>query len=347
MYYKYILLDLDRNSASSIICLENSKMEETDIKILDDLYKKSLKMGRIIYDMAAETLTTETAGKLESYAEYLLEMNDKLEDILTLSDRYAKECLEKATEIRKTIDINEQYANSDMSDMARTHVKLYDGINWGEAQDIVDKKEQILNDVDTKISQPPVKPQQLNSRAYKNMGSIYNKQLGFEWKAPIINKLNEMPPSIYWYNGDQTNPAGLYTCVTRGFYIQVPFPNVIDATQNFNRTGSIKCKYSNVEECLSFRKNLASRYNSEVRECNFAHEGDQYIKLGTTFRCPHKPRFGSHPHLKDDLDTVLDSDIKTMLMYSLSDVLLSSLWFQKTKKGDDKSNMIMANIDIC
>ena len=105
---------------------------------------------------------------------------------------------------------------------------------------------------------------------------------------------------------------------------------------------------SNIKECCDARTNLASKYNSTVRDCNFAHKGDKYIKLGTSFRSPHKPRFGNHNFLNDDMDSIPDDDIKTILMYALSDVLLSSMWFQKQKDDDDhNSNIIFTNIDIC
>lgn len=337
-------------------------MNDIDLVILDTLYNKTLKLGRILYDEAAASESIEMAGKLEAYAELSMEMNNKLENILNLSTKYAHECLHKATNIRKRINIIDNCEGSSY-DKFKACVKLYDGIQWSDIQEQSDIRDKLLTDVDAKIERKSTKKLTAKNSSnkksedrqhisqptymYKTMSDVYDKPLGFEWKVPIINKLSELPSSLYWYKGGSSNPPGLYMCITRGFYTQVPFPNVIDATQNFNRTGSIKCKYNTIEDCLSFRRSLASKYNSDVRECNFAHAGDQYIKLGTTFRCPHKPRFGNHNHLTEDINNVSDSDIKTMLMYSLSDILLSSIWFQRTKTGDEKSNMILSNIDIC
>ena len=155
-----------------------------------------------------------------------------------------------------------------------------------------------------------------------------------------------MPNTFYWYNGDKKNPPGVYACLSPGFCVRVPFPDIIDATNSYNRTGSIRCKHDTQHECLKIRRDLASRYNSDVRECTFAHKNDKYIKIGTLFRCPNMPHFGTHRTLSKDLDSILDEDIKTMLMYSLSDMLLSSLWYQK-KHPSKKTSLVLTDIDVC
>jgi hypothetical protein len=324
-------------------------MDANDMKTLNDIYIKILKTGRSLYAKSDGSLNIRTAQRLESYSTYLGEMNEKTESILDLTDKYAKECLNRATEIRKQIDINKKYNCDDPSHMFMAHKEMYYGLSWADITEIEDNTNQVVNDVNDKVRKNTNKKDyEHNPIIYKNLSTVYGKKIGFDWKVPIIHKLNEMPPSLYWYAGDTTNPEGIYTCLTKGFYIQVPFPNVIDATQDFNRTGSIGCKYNNINECLEAREELANRFNSKIRDCNFAHKGDKYIKIGTTFRCPHKPRFGNHTHLSEDIGTIPDSDIKTILMYSLSDIVLSSMWFQKQKDEDTKkTNIIMTNIDIC
>lgn len=323
-------------------------MDADDMTTLNDIYIKILKTGRKLYTKSEKRMTVKAAQRLESYSTYLGEMNEKIESILDLTEKYAQECLNRATEIRKNININEKY-EGDPSMMFKAHKELYDGLSWADITEMEEAKEKVVNDVEVAVHKKTNKQEYVHTPiVYKNISDIYGKRIGFDWKVPIINKLNEMPSSLYWYGGDTNNPEGVYTCLTRGFYIQVPFPNVIDATKDFNRTGSVKCKYNNLKECLDVREDLANRYNSAVRDCNFAHKGDKYIKIGTTFRCPHKPRFGNHSHLKEDIGSVPDSDIKTILMYSLSDILLSSMWFQKQNTEEpNKSNMIMTNIDIC
>jgi hypothetical protein len=322
-------------------------MDVDDMKTLNDIYIKILKTGRNIYSKSDDSMTIKAAQRLESYSLYLGRMNDKIENILDLTNKYAQECLNRATEIRKHIDINQKY-DGDPTQMFTAHREIYDGLSWADINEIEESKEKIIDSVDAAVKTKTNWKDYIHTPiTYKNLSNVYGKQIGFDWQIPIINKLNEMPSSLYWYGGDVTNPEGVYICLTRGFYIQVPFPNVIDATKDFNRTGSIKCKYNSARECMDVRGDLANKYNSSIRDCNFAHTGDKYIKIGTTFRCPHKPRFGNHHYLKEDIGNVPDSDIKSILMYALSDILLSSIWFQKQKKEDSKTNMIMTNIDIC
>lgn len=323
-------------------------MDGSTMVELNKIYIKILKNGQQIYNKSHGDLSIKTAEYLESYSSYIGEMNEKIENILELTEKYAKECLIKANEIRIKIN-SEEKSNSDQNHMIRAHKELYFGLSWGEISEIDDEKDQVLEDVEKTIGkQHSVDEYTHNPIIYKNLSSIYGTPIGFDWKIPIISKITEIPPSLYWYNGDSYNPAGIYTCLSRDFYVQVPFPNVVDATQDFNRTGSIKCKYNSLNDCKKAREDLASKYKSEMRECKFAHKGDNYIKIGTTFRCQNKPRFGNHYHLKDDINEINNTDIKSILMYALSDVLLSSIWFQKQNNSDSKSpSMILSKIDKC
>ena len=308
---------------------------------LNDIYINILKMGKKMYEKSDNTINS--AQYLESYSSYLGEMNEKMTSILELTDKYAKECLLKANDIRKALDVQKKY--DDPMFMTNMHKDVYKNITWAELAEKDDNTETVISSIDNLVEKKPnIQEFAHTPIMYKNMSNIYGKPIGFECKIPVISNLNEMPSSIYWYNGDSVNPAGIYTCLTRGFCAQIPFPNVIDSTQDFNRTGSIKCKYNTIHDCLTVREELAERYNSTTRECKFAHKGERYIKIGTSFRCQNKPRFGNHSFLKDDLNSLPDSDIKTILMYSLSDMLLGSLWFQKQ---NNDGHLVMSNIDIC
>ena len=318
-------------------------MDANDMILLNDIYIRILKKGRDVYKESEQENTISNAQKLESYSTYLEQLNIKIENILELNNKYARECITKATEIRKFIDLNDKYKD-DPSRMILAHREMYGDISWGDLTDLDDKKKNILKTVKNVIQTPISKKDYIQTPImYKDLSQIYNKDIGFNCKIPIINKLNEMPSALYWYEGDQKNPKGVYTCISRKFYVQVPLPNVIDGTKDFNRTCSIKCKYNTVEECFSIRDELAKRYDSEIRECKFAHHGDKYTKIGTSFRCPNIPRFGNHLTLSNDLDNLPDYDIKMMLMYSLSDILLANLWFQKQKDAD----ILFTNIDTC
>lgn len=325
--------------------LDSITMDSNDMQILTDMYKKILKNGLKLYDSSNDNMDMNHVQKLESYATYLYEMNEKLEYITILANKYASECLNKATEIRKYVEINDKSEDS-IPTIFKLHKEMNAGLSWADITEIECNKEILLNNVDQLISKKISDNEYIHTPImYKNISNLYGKDIGFDWKVPIINNLSDMPPSLYWYAGDSNNPQGVYTCLTNGFYIQVPFPNIIDSSQDSNKSRSVKCKNSTRVECLEERSNLANQYKSGIRECNFAHIGDNYTKIGTLFRCPNKPRFGNHNYLKDDICLIKDMDIKTILMYALSDILISSMWFQKNNV--DKKINIMTNIDIC
>jgi len=314
------------------------------MKLLNDIYIRILKKGRSIYDKSIDK-NIENAQNLESYSEYLNQMNEKLESILDLTDKYSIECIKKATEVRQYVDFNDKYKD-DPFRMLLYNKDTYSGMSWSDISDIEDKKEKLIKKVDEIIDTPSIeKDFKQNSVLYKDISCIYGKHLdlGFDCKIPIINKINEIPSALYWYKGDKTNPKGVYICISRKFYAQIPLPDIIDGTKDYNRTCSIKCKYENKEECIKVRYELAQRYNSDVRECKFAHKGEKYIRVGTSLRCPKMPYFGRKSTLSADLGNLPDYDIKMMLLNALSDLFMSNLWFQKQKND----NLVLHDIDTC
>jgi hypothetical protein len=336
-------------------------MDSDDMLLLNKIYKSVLLTGRKHYSQASKDTTIKSACFLESFSLYLNEMNDKLSMILNLTDKYATECLGKATEIRKEIELHDTYTNDDVGSMHMftAHQEKYKGMSWADMSEKEDKTENTIKKV-KEIAQKTYKKidYEHNLITYKTIDSINNVGIGFPYKIPIINKLSDIPSAFYWFNGDDKHDEGIYTSMSNGFYIKVPFPNIIDTTTSYNRTCSIKCKYNTYKDCLKTRKELSSKYKTDIRECNFAHKNDKYIKMGTAFRCPSMPHFGSHASLPRDLDTIPISDVKTMLMYSLSDMLISSVWFQKLQITKNKrenlkytpknqTNVVLTNIDIC
>ena len=313
-----------------------------NVKTMEDLhniYIKILKEGRTIYN-STNQINIQNAQKLETYSNYLGEIINEIEILQTITHKYASEFLNKANEIRKNIDCCD-YKNDDIFLFKTT--TLYKGLSWADVNDLEEDKENLLTTVDDIIENNQPNNYNINDVLIKSISSIDNIDLGFNIKIPIINRLSEIPATFYWYNGDENNRSGIYVCITDGFYSRVPFPNVIDSTNTNNKVGSIRCKHITTDNCFKVRNELAMRYNSTIRSCNFAHTGDSYIKIGTSFRCPQLPRFGNHQCINNDLDIVQTDDIKIMLMYALSDTLLSLVWFQK----NNKDNIIYNNIEMC
>jgi hypothetical protein len=315
-------------------------MDEKDMMVINDIYVKILRNGRRMY--GAED-TTETAHQLESYSTYLSEMNDKLESMVDLTQKFSVECLSKATEIRELVALNDKF-DGDQLKISFAFRDKNSNLSWADATDIGDRTDSILECVDDTVKKQTENEFKQGSVLYKTLTNIYGIELDHEWKLPIANRIKDIPSALQWYKGDSNNPEGVYICLSDGFYAQVPMPNILDATKDFNRTGSVKCKHYSKEACYNARKNLAHRRNFDMRSCPFAHQGDKYVKIGTMFRCPKFPGFGKHSSLNADLVKVPDDEIRSILMYALSDAMLGSLWFQNQKQ---KKGIVMTNIDIC
>ena len=317
-------------------------MDSSDMKVISEIYNKILKRCRYDYNMGSDDI--ESACLLETDHMHLNEINDQISSILKVSKDFANECLARATEIRESVMLLDKYKHEQHPEL-KVEKELYKNLNWHDKTEIEDNKKNILECVD-KIIENDNKKEICNKptkKIYKNISDIYNIKINFNYEIPVVNSISEIQPSLYWFGGDKTHIMGVYTCVTPGVYIQVPFPNVIDGSKEYNRLSSFKCKYNTKIECDKIQNILSTKYNSAIRICNFAHVGEKYNKVGAHTRCPGVPRFGNHNSINVDLDDVLESDIKLMLMHSLSDTLLSSLWFQKQKTKQS----VLTNIDIC
>jgi hypothetical protein len=142
---------------------------------------------------------------------------------------------------------------------------------------------------------------------------------------PVINSLQELRPALAW---DATR-SGIYICISDGFYVKVPFPDLAESLSAGARVRTIACKHK-------------SKVHS--RACNFAHAGDQLMRVGITARCPKNPRLGAHATLQHDLRNTTENDLRTVLTYALSDVLLATMWHQHTTT---QFPLVIENIDTC
>jgi uncharacterized protein with HEPN domain len=316
-------------------------MDEKDMRVINDIYLKILRNGRHMY--GAEN-TIDTAHQLENYSTYLSEMNGRLESMVDLTQKFSVECLSKATEIREAIYLDDKFAG-DQSKISVAFRDKNSNLSWADMTEIEDRTDVVLECVKEALDAKPKDCEfKQKNVLYKVLTNIYGIELDHEWKLPIANRIKDIPSAMQWYKGDTNNPEGVYICLSDGFYAQVPMPNILDATKDFSRTGSVKCKHYTKEACYKARESLACRRNFDMRNCPFAHQGDKYVKIGTVFRCPKFPGFGKHSSLNADLVEVPDDDMRSILMYALSDAMLGSLWFQNQKQ---KNGIVMTNIDIC
>lgn len=317
-------------------------MDSHDMQMLNDIYIRVLKKGRNIYSDDMENNITN-AQNLESYSSYLNQMNEKLENILELTERYSSDCINKATDIRKYVDVNNKYKDGP-SRILLSYKEIFSKMSWADISEREDERELLHKNIDEVIIKPVIETEfKTDSILYKDISELYGKNSLTGCKIPIINKLSEIPSSLYWFNGNKNNPKGVYICISHKFYVRIPFPNIIDGTKDFNRVSSIKCKYENKDECIRIRREISNRPNSYMRKCSFAHTGDKYVRVGTNLRCPGIPHFGSHETFKDDIKNVSESDIKMILLNALSDLFITNIWFQSQKK----QTTILTNIGVC
>lgn len=314
-------------------------MDNTDLIAFRKIHKQLLQKTYELFNESKHQ-DIESAQKMETIASYLNNVNDEINEILKINTDFAKTCINKATEIRSNIDINNIYRNSH-NKMLLAHQHRFKNVSWADLDEQINNDNNTISNVQKTISS--TKKMQPTPILYKKLKNIYGVDTGFTYSIPIINKITEIPSAVYWFNGDKEYPPGIYTSPSTGVYIKIPFPNVIDSTKNNYRTGSIKCINDTIEKCNKYRKKTSSGYKPFRNPCNYAHKGDTFVKIGNIFRCCDLPRFGNYLHLSNDLSSIQENNIRTMLMYSLSDLLLGSLWFQKNKR----SNMIIDDIDIC
>ena len=131
-------------------------------------------------------------------------------------------------------------------------------------------------------------------------------------------------------------------CLPNNNIVHIPFPDILDNSKDYDRKNSVRCKYSDKNECTIQRNKMAKLHNSTVRNCNFSHNGEKVIKIGTPSRCPSVPNFGNPKTISKDIDYVNISDIKNMLLYGLNDIIIASIWLQNA----NISNQQFTNLDI-
>jgi hypothetical protein len=188
-----------------------------------------------------------------------------------------------------------------------------------------------------------------SSEKEEKSSKILIKEIGYYTKMPMVSSLQDIPPMFYWYSDKKkTEDAGIYCCILPGVYAKVPFPEVIDNSEDFSRAKSICCKYFTKENCENNREIIARQKSTSVRSCNFAHNGDKYVKISTSSRCPRRSTFGSPSTLVSDINEVGMHDIKQIMLYGISDLISAYVWFDNKKNITKKSlNYQFMNLETC
>ena len=153
---------------------------------------------------------------------------------------------------------------------------------------------------------------------------VFVKEMAVNYNAPVVNNITDIPPMFHYFAGNQKYAAGLYCCIQQNIFIKVPFPDVIDSTKDYSKFRSIRCKYKTQEICNLQRFKMSKYHSSDVRLCNFAHQGEKLVKIGYPSRCAI-PNFGNPANFPED-HKIIDKDaLKTLMLYGISDLIAVAL----------------------
>jgi hypothetical protein len=281
-------------------------------------------------------ITEKTSNYLRLHSIKMTKMCDKLYEILDLTDSLADLYMSKSSKIDQHIATKKD--NPGLTDF-QLEYKLYknSGESWADIDEIENKKTQTYLKIDKQI---------INNQ--NHLGCIFLRKicpsvyLRDPIPLPVVNKLKDITSCFKWFGGDDSNPKGIYICLAKGCFVRVPIMDTVNGLDISSKKGSVKCKYETLEQCSTYRKNMANHYDSSIRECNFAHNGNILKKIGNLHRCPELPEFGKLSTLNKDLKKISDKGIQTIMMYSLSDLILCSMWLESHKKSK-----IFKNVDKC
>jgi hypothetical protein len=321
-------------------------MNNENINKIHDIYVDTLTHGRDIYDNKDMDMSDLNIFKLNSTATYLTQMNKKLMKIINISEKFITGCNIKVEKIKEENILEKKYAgNPDKIMLIFKEINM--GLKWGDISDIADEKENLLDTVDKFIKTERNPDEYKNNKiSYKTLNKIYGVRLDFDFKLPIINEINDIPPSLYWYKGDKKYDEGIYMTLNDGVFVKVPFPDTIDYMDTYHKKNTIKCKNKTIEECNKFRNSINKYNENYVHNCNYLHTGDKILKINNIVRCSTNSKFGKHSCLNKDLENTTYSDIQSLMVYSISDILLNSLWIQKQNNIGNNQQKIIDNIEI-
>jgi hypothetical protein len=262
----------------------------------------------------AETL--ENANLLESTSNDLIDFCSKAIDLIQLVKNLSDEYRQKAREIR--------IRESENDDKKMLFVSRNGGYySWADLVEKDDSRKKI-------IEKTTVVERNLSfdsNLLYQNINSIRGANIG-NINLPVAHKLKDIPPALYWYNGGKKSKPGIYIKITDGFVAEVPFSSVKDGRYSENVLRTVRCKYVRKEECQQHKQQIARKLNLEVKKCEYVHQGEKIERIGYTSRCLDIPGFGDYNHIIDDVYKVSERDLRTMLLNSLNDILLASVWYQ-------------------
>jgi hypothetical protein len=157
-------------------------------------------------------------------------------------------------------------------------------------------------------------------------------------ELPVLKDLSDAPSALFYFDGP-SHPKGVYIAICKGFCIKVPFPHLTYRPHPDVWKFHQECKHHTAKECQRIRTKYATIHNTDVRECNYVHKGERFVRLGSSDRCSIE-RLGCHETLHQDLTEASTRDIKKVLLNATADIALAAMWYQNVFSD---GNLIICN----
>lgn len=137
-------------------------------------------------------------------------------------------------------------------------------------------------------------------------------------QLPACSSLQNIIPALQVYDNQ------LYMCVYPGLYCRVPYPTTIDTNAADDRQRTVRCRALTRQACNERRRFVQ-------QPCKYAHCGERIIKVSSAGRCLSCPTFGNPESWAADVAQATERDIRTVLMYGLSDIVAVACWAASKK----------------
>ena len=261
----------------------------------------------------------DTADQLKSYKNNIENLMQTLEECLSIFKQLSTETSCCLTEVNDALELRTD------------KFQALEG-SWADACSEIECREHVLNSIENRLETIHLDIPQIISPPQDTFKAVDIENVNLA--LPAVECLNDIKPSLYWNSGTDGSKQGIYICICNGFYVEVPYA-ALAASNSGTREKTVICKHELFEKCLAFRKANSAKFNTPIRECNYAHVGDNLIRVCISARCPNAPDFGRIDTLKTDLKRATTRELRTILMYSLSDLLLAALWHQHSTGHPD------------
>ena len=144
------------------------------------------------------------------------------------------------------------------------------------------------------------------------------KNTGYKLYGFPTTKLDYINEFLYSYQGH------LYCKLYKNTYIKINLPSIVSISSD-NKQKTMPCRWNTLEECA---KNKLKKI-----PCSYLHEGDHITKICSNNRCIKNPMIGNPKTLIDDLKQLNFKDIKLILSYGFSDMIIALIWFSMNDVG--------------